>query len=314
MKVRSLWSAIMLSTAKYLDRLRLDRTLGDDAHPSLAKLRQLQESHLAHIPFENLAQHGCAMEASLDVEATATKILERQRGGFCFELNTLFGTLLRQLGYHVNFVLAHVHTPDGYRDKPSHVVLVVTCRDGGGNGQDTTTATTTTHLVDVGFGEPALHPLNYTAWGVEQETPEGMKSKIVRDGDDIELYWFKEGSWQPRLKWSFEQSQTGVELRDMKSGLASVLGPDSIFSKKLITTRLTRTTKLTLAGSRYKLTGPPRFQPDGSQGPKKTKPLGSVADVQAYLQQQYGIPVSETQGLCLETSNDPEHEAVWSQF
>ena len=301
-------SAVMLSVTKYYERLKVDpSTL--DTQPSITKLQHLQESHLEHIPFENLAQHGCAGgPVVLDLETTAAKILDRRRGGFCLELNPLFGTFLRQIGYHVGFVLAHVYTPDGYREDPTHVFMVVQCQD------DKETNTSGTYFVDVGFGEPSLHPLDYTKFGVEQETPEGMKSKIVRDGDHVELYWLKDGSWLPRLKWSYEKSQSSVEIHDMESELAIVLAPESIFSKKIITTRLTRTSKSTLAGSRFKITGPPRIQDDGSQGPKETQRLASVADVQFFLEEKFGIPVSETQGLSLEKSNSAENEAVWSQF
>ena len=307
MKALAMLSTIMLNGTKYFVRLKLDPTTLD-AHASIEKLKQLQESHLAQIPFENLAQHGCVGgPAVLDLETTATKILDLLRGGFCFELNTLFGMFLRQIGYQVRFVLAHVYTPEGYRGDPTHVIMIVECRDENQHVSGT-------YFADVGFGEPALHPLDYTLFGVEQETPEGMKSKIFRDGDQVELYWLKEGSWLPRLKWSYEKSLSSVEMGDLEHGLAQVLGPESIFSKKLITTRITRTTKCTLAGNRFKVTGPPRFQDDGSQGQKETQRLASVAEAQSFLEEKFGIPLSETQGLSLEKSNSVEHDAVWSQF
>eukprot|EP00977_Amphora_coffeiformis_P005002 scaffold1060_cov196-Amphora_coffeaeformis.AAC.34 len=308
MKALFTLSAAMLSVTKYFERLKLDPTMLD-AHPSIEKLQQLQESHLSHIPFENLAQHGCVGgPVVLDLEMAAAKILERRRGGFCLELNPLFGTFLRQIGYQVRFVLAHVFTPAGYRENPTHVFLIVQCQD------DKRPEISGTYFADVGFGEPSLHPLDYTKFGVEQETPEGMKSKIVRNGDQVELYWLNEGSWQPRLKWSYEKSQSSVEMEDLERCLAHVVDPESIFSKKVITTRLTRTSKTTLAGSRFKVTGPPRFQDDGSQGTKETQRLDSVPKVQSFLEEKFGIPVSETQGLCLEKSNSADHEAVWSQF
>ena len=315
-------SSFLLSTTKYLTRLALDPVtfgINDDSDnvasrlPSLARLQQLQESHLARIPFENLAQHGCRDPAVLDVQATAHKILDCQRGGFCFELNTLFGTFLRQLGYTVHFVLAHVHRggDTGYADDATHVILIVEATDE--DDDDDATRTTRPYYVDVGFGEPPLHPLDYTMFGMEQQTPEGMKSKLVRDGDVVELYWLQKGTWQPRLRWSYADSLKSIEMADMAAGMAIVQTPESIFSQKIIAARITRTTKQTLAGSRYKVTGPPRFQQDGSQGPKHVQQLSSALQAQELLEKEFAMPVSSTSGLALEKSLAAAEE-VWSNF
>lgn len=317
-------SGFLLSTTKYLTRLGLDPVtfgINDDSDnaassrlPSLAKLQQLQESHLARIPFENLAQHGCRDPAVLDVDATAQKILDCQRGGFCFELNSLFGTFLRQLGYTVHFVLAHVHRggDTGYADDATHVILIVEATDEEDDDDDAT-RTTRPYYVDVGFGEPPLHPLDYTLFDKEQQTPEGMKSKLVLDGDAVELYWLQKGTWQPRLRWSYAASLASIEMADMAAGLAIVQTPEFIFSQKIITVRITRTTKQTLAGSRYKVTGPPRFQEDGSQGPKHVQQLSSALQAQELLEKEFAMPASSTSGLALEKSLAAAEE-VWSNF
>lgn len=303
-------ASFLLPAAKYWARLALDPT-SLDAEPSLPKLQQLQESHLANVPFENLAQHGSVGgPAVLDMNTTANKILDQNRGGFCFELNTLFGNFLRQLGYSVKFVLAHVHAGEAYRDMATHVILIVECPR---HTQGQTTMVP--YYVDVGFGEPPLHPLEYHAFGTAQQTPEGMKSKLIRQGDQVELYWLREGTWQPRLKWSYKDSLVGVEVSECAPGLAAVQMPESIFSQKLIVTRLTRVTKMTLAGSRYKVTGPPRFTDNGSQGPKEIRQLDidSVPQAQKLLELEFGMPMSATSGLSLKKSNTAAEE-LWSQF
>ena len=310
MKALSMTAAgFLLPAAKYWARLALDPATLDE-EPSLQKLQQLQESHLANVPFENLAQHGSVGgPAVLDIATTANKILDQNRGGFCFELNTLFGNFLRQLGYSVKFVLAHVRAGDAFHDKATHVILIVECQSQGDQ-------TMIPYYVDVGFGEPPLHPLEYHAFGTEQQTPEGMKSKIVRQGDQVELHWLRGGSWQPRLKWSYKGSLVGVEMPDFAPGLAAVQMPESIFSQKLIVARLTRTAKMTLAGSRYKVTGPPRFADDGSQGPKEIRQLeldDSVLEAQKLLELEFGMPMSVTSGLSLEKSNTAAEE-LWSQM
>ena len=302
-------TSLLVPVTKYWSRLGLDPS-SLDADPTIEKLCHLHERHLSQIPFENLAQHGCTGgPAVLDLETTAHKILERQRGGFCMELNPLFGIFLQNIGYQVRFVLAHVFAGDAYRDDPTHVVLIVDCP----TYQSSKGESTLSYFCDVGFGEPALHPLDYQAFGKEQITPEGMRSKLVKTGDMVELQWLKNGTWQPRLKWSFEQSLSGVKISDLSSGLEAVQAPESIFSQKVITTRLTRTQKMTLAGSRFKITGPPRFHDDGSEGPKETRELTSVLGAQEILEEQFAIPTIATNGLSLEKSNQAAKE-VWSQF
>ncbi len=67
---------------------------------SAATLAQIQQRHLLSVPFENLdILRGTAL--SLAVPDLFAKIVTRRRGGFCFELNGLFGYLLRALGYEV---------------------------------------------------------------------------------------------------------------------------------------------------------------------------------------------------------------------
>lgn len=67
---------------------------------SLENLVELQKCHLQHIPYENLdLMNGTAL--SLDPQDLFSKIIERHRGGFCFELQGVFYELLISLGYQV---------------------------------------------------------------------------------------------------------------------------------------------------------------------------------------------------------------------
>jgi len=324
------------------------------ARLTLDNLRRLQERHLATVPFENLAQHGAVGGPQvLDVERIADKILDRGRGGFCFELNTLFGAWLEQLGYDVVWVPSIVHAggPDGFSGIASHVVLIVTIPT-----KDNYQTKLERYYVDVGFGEPPLHPLRYdvlvddaslpSSGGdgalitEEQITPDGMKSRLELErnnddkegGDSVVLYWRSNGEWTPRLKWSYAASvldkSGGVEgrhrrypLDQFQFGLETVLKESSIFAQKLIACLITRERKLTLAGNRLKVTGPPRFPPAGGEADETDETAGShnvsvetvgTADgVRRVLEDRFGIPLSETEGLDLSKSlaADP---SVWS--
>eukprot|EP00549_Striatella_unipunctata_P025381 CAMPEP_0118687844 /NCGR_PEP_ID=MMETSP0800-20121206/8603_1 /TAXON_ID=210618 ORGANISM="Striatella unipunctata, Strain CCMP2910" /NCGR_SAMPLE_ID=MMETSP0800 /ASSEMBLY_ACC=CAM_ASM_000638 /LENGTH=294 /DNA_ID=CAMNT_0006585063 /DNA_START=101 /DNA_END=985 /DNA_ORIENTATION=- len=245
-------------------------------------LCELTEAHLGTIPFENLAQHGGkGGPVKLDIESIAEKVLDRRRGGFCLELNTLFGELLRELDYKVTKIPSIVYK--GEFDHPAtHVTLIVTIES-------------TKYMVDVGFGESPIHPLEYV-FDKEQITPEGMKSRIVRQGDeDVVLEWFKDGEWQPRLLWKLEpslQMQTGPHQPEDWQGLLDlVYDPGTNFSNKLIVCKVTREKKLTLSGSKLKCTVP-RF---GSESKLTVRELSTLEEVRQILKDEYGIAESETE-------------------
>ena len=68
-----------------------------DITPNLVVLKQLQKTHLLNVPFENLDIHyGNLIE--LDLDKIYHKIVVKKRGGFCYELNGLFQSLLNTIG------------------------------------------------------------------------------------------------------------------------------------------------------------------------------------------------------------------------
>src|SRR4029079_18755156 len=93
--------------------------------PSAATLRELQLAHVQSVPFENLSIHSNE-PIVLEDEALFEKVVERRRGGFCYELNGLFAALLRALGFKVEMVSAGVATADGgFSPDFSHMTLLV---------------------------------------------------------------------------------------------------------------------------------------------------------------------------------------------
>ena len=187
--------------AAYRDRLHIAPSV--PLPPDGNTLRKLVELHLRYIPFENLSFHGCRQnniaggdEAEpplpLSLPLLYDKILCRKRGGCCFELNGLLGHYLLELGYPVvKLVPCWIYAgPERghsssrrakFRTRQTHAFLLVrtptrsTCNGGGDS-----------FIVDVGLGEPPLHPLGYgpDVLGVTQRTPDDMQSRIVREDRD----------------------------------------------------------------------------------------------------------------------------------
>jgi N-hydroxyarylamine O-acetyltransferase len=129
--------------ARYLERIGYT---GRRA-PTLHTLRKLQLAHLVHVPFENLdVFHRRGVR--VDVNWSYQKIVDRRRGGWCFELNGCFGALLDLLGYRVARLSCRTFESDsgGFGPEFDHLALLV--RVGGDR-----------YLVDVGWGDCALSPI-----------------------------------------------------------------------------------------------------------------------------------------------------------
>lgn len=131
---------------RYCSRIGLDPTTVRDA--SLETLTRLQQAHVTTVPFENVAITGdpfgnCeAAGVSLASDDCYDKIVEGRRGGFCFELNGLFGDLLIELGFDVSRRAAMVVSDGEARPPANHLTNVVTLDR--------------PYIVDVGLGIPTM--------------------------------------------------------------------------------------------------------------------------------------------------------------
>ncbi|KAG7353836.1 arylamine N-acetyltransferase 1 [Nitzschia inconspicua] len=309
----------------YAQRLGLPEEYLLDVQPTLELLCNLQERQLFHIPFENLAQHGAAGgPVDLNLPDIAHKILVRRRGGFCLELNSLYAHLLRQCGFVVTIIEATVfknETFDGV--SPSHVCLMVEITENNSDDDCDYSSSSQLYYVDVGFGEPPLHPLQMMRFEHQEQkliiTPEGMRSRLVpTDNGDAVLEWHQNGRWEPRLKWKIPDKTTkSLSLQDMDCILQEVSKETSIFSKKLVVCRLTRDQKHTVAGSTYKITGSPRFPMveciNTTVPIQKTEGL-PLKQIQEILLQEFGIPLAETMSLQLDKSNQIDSADIWATW
>ncbi len=133
----------------YLERIRYPGRPQLD----LPSLQALHRQHSFHVPFENLDIH-LGKTISLAPGSLFDKIVLKQRGGYCFELNGLFQLLLEALGFQVHSAAARVLFDSKEIPPRSHRILIV-AMDGA------------EWLVDVGFGAYGLlEPIPLTA-GIE---------------------------------------------------------------------------------------------------------------------------------------------------
>lgn len=162
----------MFSVPDYFDRLGW----AGPAPVDLPTLRELHRRHLMEIPFDNSLNfdRGIAIwgDVDPDMDVVFDEVVRDRRGGVCFELNGLFRTLLRRLGFTVDVVSAGVRQADGrYGPDLEHMFSTVTL-DGS------------RWLVDVGYAGPSyLEPLRLSGEIQEQY---GVRYRLVEeDGHQV---------------------------------------------------------------------------------------------------------------------------------
>ncbi len=156
--------------------------------PLLELLAELQTAHLLAVPFENLDVFH-RRGVTTDIESTLVKIVERRRGGWCFELNGGFGWLLRQIRFDVDYVSCRVADGDGWGPPLDHCALVVHL-----DGER--------YFVDVGFGDCCMIPVLLTS-GVHPGVPRSIRC-TVDDADFVIAEHALDGTWNDQLWGAFE--------------------------------------------------------------------------------------------------------------
>jgi N-hydroxyarylamine O-acetyltransferase len=169
------------TAAAYLRRIGVTPPATADA----AAVRLLHRAHQRAVPFENLSIH-LAEPISLEEADLVSKIVQRRRGGFCYELNGLFALLLEALGARVTRVAARVYGDGGFSPPFDHLALVVRAADGSGPW-----------LADVGFGSHSDYPLLLDRRD-GQDDPAGRF--LIADALDGDADVLKDGRPQYRIE------------------------------------------------------------------------------------------------------------------
>ncbi|WP_328503177.1 arylamine N-acetyltransferase [Streptomyces sp. NBC_00457] len=259
----------------YLRRLGAERP----AWPTVDVLRELHLRHLQRVPFENLSIH-LGEEIVLEEKRLLDKVVGARRGGFCYELNGMFGALLTALGYDVTLLAARVYGDEGRLGIPyDHLALKVRTVDGG------------EWLADVGFGAHSHYPLAFEA-RAEQRDPGGV-FRIVEAGPDAagvrgeaagapDLDVVRNGSPQYRLE------MRPRVLGDFVAGAWwHSTSTASHFVRSLVCSRVTEDGgRVTLSGRALTVTAA------AADGAREVRELGSDEEVLAVYRERFGIELA----------------------
>jgi len=249
----------MLNVPAYLARIGY----AGPTKPTSEVLSSLHRCHMLSVPFENL-DIGLGRRIVCDEDSFLRKIVDRQRGGFCYELNGAFAALLRDLGFTVTLLSARVPREDG-SDGPEfdHLALQVDLEE--------------PWLADVGFGDSFLDPLRLQT-GIEQ--PEGRRSyRLLVDHHSLLHMEMRE----PDAAWKGQYSFTLIPRQ--LSEFAPMCryhqtSPESPFTRKKVCSEATLDGRITLSGWKLIQT---------HDGRKEESILTSETEWRAVLKEQFGV-------------------------
>jgi N-hydroxyarylamine O-acetyltransferase len=203
--------------------------------PSLAVLRAIVLAHASMIPFENL-DVVATRPIRLDRPALHDKLVQRRRGGYCFEHNLLLLDVLRTLGFDAEGLAARVwrDRPTGMFGARTHMLLRVNLAEG-------------TYIADVGLG--GLTPTAPLALGISgaQATPHEAFRVVAMDGKfDLEARLGE--AWSTRYRFSL---QVQIATDYAVANWFTSTHPESLFVANLTASRVDRDCRYTLFNDKF---------------------------------------------------------------
>lgn len=205
------------------------------------KLDKVLEKTAKCIPFENI----CIINknaSDISKESLVTKILDRNEGGVCYELNPILSLFLQENGFDVSLVRGAVYDHSSQNWTPTgltHVTIIL-----HHNNQ--------TYVVDTGFGgNLPLKPVPLSGETVYSENGEfrikKLDNKYGNYGFEMKLK-YKDSDW--KLGYAFDTEniiQDLPELNEIKQIISE--SEHSPFNKAPLLTKISDGGTVTLTGS-----------------------------------------------------------------
>ncbi len=253
-----------MNITAYLKRINYHGPLA----PTVETLHRLHYTHVLAIPFENLDIH-LGRPILLDEDHLFGKMVTRRRGGFCLELNGLFATLLRELGFSVTLLASSVADGECSPSAPKfdHLALLVWLEE--------------PWLADVSFGNRFVEPLRLNELG-EQGQQNNIFRRLRQDGEGMRLEWNQDNRWvrayyfdlQPRRLSHFAEVCYYLQT-----------SPQSIFTQKRICYRATPEGQILLRDRQLVIT---------ANGQRYERELARQDDYVATLRKYFDIELYQT--------------------
>ena len=210
---------------------------------TLENMNTLLEQTAATIPFENL----CTLSGDLNELSEGhlvEKIIKRNEGGLCYDLNGILYLFLKENGLYVQLVRGAVYVPDAGSFSPTgrtHVAIILT-----EEGRK--------YLVDTGFGgNLPLRPVPLDASEISSPTGEFRVKKADSEFGDYVLEMklkYKDSDW--RIGYAFDSREPVENVSDLSESKKIITEhPQSAFNKKPLLTRVTASGSMVLTETSF---------------------------------------------------------------
>ncbi|RYY76824.1 MAG: arylamine N-acetyltransferase [Gammaproteobacteria bacterium] len=206
-----------------------------NATANLETLTALMRCQLFTVPFENLdVQAGKVV--SIEPTEIVNKIVYKPRGGYCYEVNSLFAMALTALDIDYYFVGARPMFYPARRPK-THMVIIATIK-----GEQ--------YLCDLGFGSYGIRapiPLNKINQTIQQD--DDFYKLFCEDGKNYIVQALVDSEWINQFGFDLYPH----ELLDfMPANYYNSKNPDAIFVKQLLIVKYNPLGRKILSGTRLK--------------------------------------------------------------
>lgn len=213
---------------KYLKRINYSNKVILDSQTLVG----LHEYHVNSVPFENLDVY-FNRHFDLELEHLYEKVVINFRGGFCYELNTLFNELLHNIGFESRIIEARIYDDQGnLGPKYDHMAIFV--------------ETDKKYLIDVGFGDLFTKPIEIRD-GIQSDGRNQFKIERLDEENLLLSMRTEKANFNRKYTFSLSKVQT-KEFYDICSDKQT--NPSSYFVKNTICTKPTRLGRLTVFNNR----------------------------------------------------------------
>lgn len=217
-----------MDITKYLQRINSQCNVDVDNK----SLFSLHENHIFNVPFENLDVYYNKI-FDLEIDNLFNKVVINFRGGFCYELNTLFNLLLQKIGFKSKILAARIFDGQGnLGPEYDHMSIVV--------------ETDKKYLIDVGFGDLFIKPLEIRD-GIQSDDINLFKIEKYDEVNFILYMCSNNKDFEKKYIFNFEEVQTS-EFNDIC--LDKQINPNSYFFRNTICTKPTKHGRLTVFNNR----------------------------------------------------------------
>ena len=236
----------MSGRARYNSGMNIERYLKrihytDVVKPDVQTLHGLQLAHLLTVPFENL-DIGLKRPILLDEDSLWNKIVGNGRGGFCYEVNGLFASLLKAIGFDVTYLNARDYHEDDdtFGIDFDHLTLLVRVPN-----------EPTRWLVDVGWGDTFTQPLDMDKPDWQEQGLRAYRLEPFRDGYQL---WQRGFNGKIERQYYFDLTPRQFPAEYEATCLYHQTSPQSPFTRNRIISRLTENGRVSLDHDRLIVT------------------------------------------------------------